>query len=126
MSEHMGFTSAAVHPDNVVSTMSGGEKQGVAITRALYFDAQLVVLDEPTMGLSLSETKKTLDFVHGIKAAGKSAIFIDHNIFHVYPVVDRLYVLDRGRVAGMFNKSEISIENLIDRLHRVARSGSID
>ena len=47
MSEHMGFTSAAVHPDNVVMTMSGGEKQGGAITRALYFDAELVVLDEP-------------------------------------------------------------------------------
>src|SRR5215467_2645938 len=126
MSEHMGFTSAAVHPDNVVSTMSGGEKQGVAITRALYFDAQLVVLDEPTMGLSLSETKKTLDFVQGIKKAGKSAIFIDHNIFHVYPVVDRLYILDRGRVAGTFNKSEITIDDLIERMHRVARSGSID
>ena len=125
MSEHMGFTSAAVHPDNVVSTMSGGEKQGVAITRALYFDAQLVVLDEPTMGLSLTETKKTLDFVQGIKHAGKSAIFIDHNIFHVYPVVDRLYILDRGRVAGTFSKSEITIDDLIERMHRVARSGSI-
>ncbi|MFM8606373.1 MAG: ATP-binding cassette domain-containing protein [Hyphomicrobiales bacterium] len=126
MSQHMGFTSAAVHPDNVVTTMSGGEKQGVAITRALYFDAKLVILDEPTMGLSLSETKKTLDFVEGIKKAGKSAIFIDHNIFHVYPVVDRLYVLDRGRVAGIYRKSEISMDELIERLYRVARSGSID
>jgi simple sugar transport system ATP-binding protein len=126
MSEHMGFTSAAVHPDNVVMTMSGGEKQGVAITRALYFDAKLVVLDEPTMGLSLSETKKTLDFVHGIKTAGRSAIFIDHNIFHVYPVVDRLYVLDRGKVAGVFNKSEITMEQLIERLYHVARTGTID
>src|SRR5439155_5229061 len=89
MSEHMGFTSAAVHPENVVATMSGGEKQGVAITRALYFDAQLVILDEPTMGLSLSETNKTLEFVKGIKEAGKSAIFIDHNVSHVYPLVDR-------------------------------------
>lgn len=126
MSEHMGFTSAAVHPDNVVTTMSGGEKQGVAITRALYFDAELVILDEPTMGLSLTETKKTLDFVGNIKKAGKSAIFIDHNIFHVYPVVDRLYVLDRGKVAGVFAKSEISMDELIDRLYRVARSGSLE
>lgn len=125
MSEHMGFTSAAVHPDNVVATMSGGEKQGVAITRALYFDAELVILDEPTMGLSLTETKKTLDFVGNIKKAGKSAIFIDHNIFHVYPVVDRLYVLDRGKVAGVYDKSEITMEELIDRLYRVARSGSL-
>ena len=126
MSEHMGFTSAAVHPDNVVTTMSGGEKQGVAITRALYFDAELVILDEPTMGLSLTETKKTLDFVGNIKKAGKSAIFIDHNIFHVYPVVDRLYVLDRGKVAGVYAKSEITMDDLIDRLYRVARSGSME
>src|SRR5215470_10660641 len=123
MSEHMGFTSAAVHPDNVVTTMSGGEKQGVAITRALYFDAQLVILDEPTMGLSLTETRKTLDFVSGIKKAGKSAIFIDHNIFHVYPVVDRLYVLDRGKVAGVYTKNDVTMEELIDRLYRVAKTG---
>ena len=65
MSQHMGFTSAAVHPDNIVTTMSGGEKQGVAITRALYFDARLVILDEPTMGLSLSETKEDARFRGG-------------------------------------------------------------
>jgi len=126
MSEHMGFTSAAVHPDNVVTTMSGGEKQGVAITRALHFDAELVILDEPTMGLSLSETKKTLEFVADIKRAGKSAIFIDHNIFHVYPIVDRLYVLDRGKVAGVYSKNEITMDELIDRLYRVARTGSLE
>jgi len=126
MSEHMGFTSAAVHPDNIVTTMSGGEKQGVAITRALYFEAELIILDEPTMGLSLTETKKTLEFVNNIKKAGKSAIFIDHNIFHVYPVIDRLYVLDRGRVAGVYDKHEISMDELIDRLYRVAQSGSLE
>ena len=125
MSEHMGFTSAAVHPDNVVTTMSGGEKQGVAITRALYFDAELVILDEPTMGLSLTETKKTLDFVSNIKKAGKSAIFIDHNIFHVYPVVDRLYVLDRGKVAGVYDKTQITMDQLIERLYHVARTGTL-
>ncbi|MEM1288936.1 MAG: ATP-binding cassette domain-containing protein [Pseudomonadota bacterium] len=126
MSEHMGFTSAAVHPDNVVSTMSGGEKQGVAITRALYFDANLVILDEPTMGLSLTETKKTLEFVKSIKKAGKSAIFIDHNIFHVYPVVDRLFVLDRGKVVGVYEKSEITMDELIEQLYHVARTGSLN
>ncbi|MBU1174115.1 MAG: ATP-binding cassette domain-containing protein [Alphaproteobacteria bacterium] len=126
MSQHMGFTSAAVHPDNIVMTMSGGEKQGVAITRALYFDAQLVILDEPTVGLSLTETRKTLDFISSIKTAGKSAIFIDHNIFHVYPVVDRLYVLDRGKIAGLYDKSDISMDDLIDRLYRVARTGSLE
>lgn len=125
MSEHMGFTSTAVHPDNAVQTMSGGEKQGVAITRALYFDAELVILDEPTVGLSLSETKKTLDFIQNIKKSGRSAIFIDHNIFHIYPSVDRMIVLDRGKVAGNYKKSEITMDELIESMYRVARTGSI-
>jgi simple sugar transport system ATP-binding protein len=125
MSEHMGFTSTAVHPDNAVQTMSGGEKQGVAITRALYFEAELVILDEPTVGLSLSETKKTLDFVQNIKKSGRSAIFIDHNIFHIYPDVDRMIVLDRGKVAGNYKKSEITMDELVESMYRVARTGSI-
>ena len=125
MSEHMGFTSTAVHPDNTVLTMSGGEKQGVAITRALHFEAELVILDEPTGGLSLSETRKTLDFIQNIKASGRSAIFIDHNIFHIYPAVDRMIVLDRGKVAGNYKKSEITMDELIESMYRVARTGNM-
>ncbi len=122
----MGFTSSAVSPDSVVQTFSGGERQGVAITRALYFKAELIILDEPTMGLSLSETRKCLDFVAGIRSAGKSAIFIDHNIFHVYPVADRIVVLDRGAVAGQFMKNELTLQELIDRLYLVAQTGSLN
>ncbi len=125
MQEHMGFTSSAITPESPVKTMSGGERQGVAITRALYFQAELIILDEPTMGLSLSETKKALDFVEGIKRAGKACIFIDHNIFHVYPVVDRIVVLDRGTVAGQFMKGELTLEQLIDRLYLVAKTGDL-
>jgi len=126
MNTAMGFTSAAVTPESVVGTFSGGERQGVAITRALYFQAELIILDEPTMGLSLSETKKCLDFVAGIKQAGKAAIFIDHNIVHVYPVADRIVVLDRGTVAGQFMKGELAFDELIDRLTRLARTGSLE
>jgi simple sugar transport system ATP-binding protein len=126
MQTAMGFTSAAVTPESVVQTFSGGERQGVAITRALYFEAELIILDEPTMGLSLSETKKCLDFVAGIKSAGKSAIFIDHNIFHVYPVADRIVVLDRGRIAGQFMKGELTLDQLIERLQLVAQTGSLE
>lgn len=125
MQTAMGFTSAAVTPDSIVKTFSGGERQGVAITRALYFKAELIVLDEPTMGLSVSETKKCLEFVEGIKKAGKSAIFIDHNIFHVYPVADRIVVLDRGAVAGQFMKAELTLAELMNRLYRVAQTGSL-
>jgi simple sugar transport system ATP-binding protein len=122
----MGFTSSAVTPDTTVKHMSGGERQGVAISRALHFRAELLVLDEPTMGLSLAETAKVLDFVGDIKAAGKACLFIDHNIFHVHPVVDRIVVVDRGRVAGQFLKGELSLDELVLRLRRVAETGSLE
>jgi simple sugar transport system ATP-binding protein len=126
MTQMMGFTSTAVTPDTAVKTMSGGERQGIAITRALYFHAELIILDEPTMGLSLSETKKVLNFVGEIKKAGKSCIFIDHNIFHVYPIADRIVVLDRGKVAGQFLKGDLTLEELIERLYLVAHTGSLE
>lgn len=122
----MGFTSAAVAPESVVRTFSGGEKQGVAIVRALHFEAELIVLDEPTMGLSLSETRKLLEFVRHAKEANKSSVFIDHNVFHVYSVADRIVVLDRGKVAGEFLTSEITLDQLVDKMYRVAQTGSMD
>jgi simple sugar transport system ATP-binding protein len=126
MVELMGFTSTAVSPDSVVKTMSGGERQGVAIARALYFEAELIILDEPTMSLSLSETKKVLEFVEQITKAGKSCIFIDHNVYHVYPVADRIVILDRGHIAGQFLKKDISLEDLVERLYLVARTGKLN
>lgn len=126
MRESMGFTSTAVGPDSMVKTFSGGEKQGVAIVRALYFDAEIIILDEPTMGLALSETQKLLNFVQRVKDQGKSAIFIDHNIFHVYEVASRIVVLDRGAVAGTFLTAEITLNDLMDKMRQVAHTGSID
>jgi len=126
MTQSMGFTSSAVNPESRVGTFSGGEKQGVAIVRALYFDAELIILDEPTMGLSLKETARMIKFVRGIKEAGKSAIFIDHNVVHVYNVADRVVVLDRGRVAGQFSTQDISLDTLMEKMILVAETGSIN
>jgi simple sugar transport system ATP-binding protein len=126
MTRSMGFTSTAVTPESAIRTFSGGEKQGVAIVRALYFDADIIILDEPTMGLSLKETRRLLDFVRSIKEAGKSAVFIDHNVFHVYSVADRVVVLDRGRVAGEFETRDITLDELMDKMYRVAETGSLD
>ncbi|MFL7893421.1 MAG: ATP-binding cassette domain-containing protein [Anaerolineales bacterium] len=126
MIQSMGFTSSAVSPDSAVGTFSGGEKQGVAIVRALYFDADIIILDEPTMGLSLKETRRLLDFVRGIKEAGKAAIFIDHNIFHVYSVADRVVVIDRGKVAGEFMTKDISLDDLMEKMYRVAETGVLE
>jgi len=126
MTQSMGFTSSAVTPNSPVRTFSGGEKQGVAIVRALYFDADIIILDEPTMGLSLKETRRLINFVKGIKDAGKAAIFIDHNIFHVYSVADRVVVIDRGKVAGEFMTKDISLDDLMEKMYRVAETGSMN
>jgi simple sugar transport system ATP-binding protein len=124
MGESMGFTSAVLTPNTVVKGLSGGERQGLAIVRALHFQAEIIILDEPTMGLSLKETEKLVRFVEGIRAAGKSAIFIDHNIFHVYSVSDRIVVLDRGHVAGQFPTSRYSLNELMDIMREVAVTGT--
>ncbi|HJW90927.1 MAG TPA: ATP-binding cassette domain-containing protein, partial [Anaerolineales bacterium] len=126
MTESMGFTSKAVNPQSRVGTFSGGERQGVAIVRALYFDAEIIILDEPTMGLSLKETDKLVKFVRDIKKAGKSAIFIDHNILHVYNVADRVVVIDRGRIAGEFLTKDINLDTLMEKMIRVAETGSFE
>jgi simple sugar transport system ATP-binding protein len=126
MNQSMGFTSSAVYPDSRVGTFSGGEKQGVAIVRALYFDAEIIILDEPTMGLSLKETAKLVNFVRDIKKAGKSAVFIDHNVVHVYNVADRIVVIDRGRIAGQFLTKNITLDMLMEKMIRVAETGSLD
>jgi simple sugar transport system ATP-binding protein len=125
MLQSMGFTSGAVTPDSEIRNFSGGEKQGVAIVRALYFQADLIILDEPTMGLSLQETRKLIEFVRGIKRAGKSAVFIDHNVFHVYSVADRVVVLDRGRVAGEFLTKDITLNELTEKMYAVAETGQL-
>lgn len=124
--EHMGFTSKAITTDSMVLSLSGGEKQGVAIGRALYFEADLIILDEPTMGLSLSETRKVLDFVGNIKGKGKSAIFISHNIYYIYPVADRFVILDRGKIAGKFLKKDISQDDLVEKMVQLAQTGELN
>jgi simple sugar transport system ATP-binding protein len=78
------------------------------------------------MGLSLKESAKLVNFVKGIKQAGKSAIFIDHNIFHVYNVADRVVVIDRGKVAGEFSTKSIGVNELMEKMVRIAETGSLD
>lgn len=123
--EEMGFTSSVISVDSDCSGLSGGEKQGIAISRALYFDADLIIMDEPTMGLSLSETEKVLNFVKDIKGKGKSCIFISHNILHIYDVADRFVIMDRGKIAANFVKEEISMDELSDKMKILAKTGHI-
>jgi len=122
---HMGLTSKAINADSTVGGLSGGEKQSVAFARALYFDADLIILDEPTMGLAIKETERVLDFVKALPEKGKSAVFIDHNILHVYDAATRFVILDRGRIVGQFRKDEISQKELIERMIELHNQGQI-
>jgi len=124
MRTRMGLTSQAITVDSEVVNLSGGEKQGVAIARALYFDADLIILDEPTMGLSITETDRVLKFTRSIREQGKSAIFIDHNIFHVYDVADRFVIIDRGSIAKRLLKAEVTREKLIETMVELHESGA--
>src|SRR5258708_21840503 len=80
-----------------ISSLSGGERQAVAIARAMHFDSDLIILDEPTNNLGVDETKGVLRFVRSARDSGHSCIFIAHNIYHVFQVVDRIVVLRRGK-----------------------------
>ena len=101
-------------PETVVEELSGGERQGVTIARAMYFKTKVLILDEPTNHLSIKETNKVLGWVEGLKAQGITSIFITHNLHHVYPIADRLCVLSRGEKTAEMPKSETSIEGLTD------------
>ncbi len=83
-----------------ISSLSGGERQAVAIARAMHFDSELIILDEPTNNLGVAETHGVLQFVRNARDSGHSCIFIAHNIHHVFQVVDRIVVMRRGRVVA--------------------------
>ena len=104
----IGFTSKLINADSPVGNLSGGERQGVAIARAIYNNAELIILDEPTNALSLNETEKVFDFVKNVKKSNRSVLFIGHNIFHVYDISDRFVILDRGEVVHQLTKSDVS------------------
>lgn len=89
-----------IPPTTPISALSGGERQAVAIARAMYFDSDLIILDEPTNNLGVEETQGVLRFVRNARNSGHSVILIAHNIYHVFQVVDRIIVLRRGEVVA--------------------------
>jgi simple sugar transport system ATP-binding protein len=108
----IGVRGAGIDADSPVQNLSGGERQGIAIGRAMHFDADLVVLDEPTVALAIKEVQKVLDFVRSIKARGRACVYIEHNLAHVHELADKLVILDRGEVAGTFKQGEITLSEL--------------
>jgi len=95
-----------------VATLSGGERQSVAIARAIHFGAKVLILDEPTSALGVKQAAIVLRYIAHAKEQGLGIIFISHNVYHAHPIGDRFTVLERGRSIGTFKKDEISIEEL--------------
>ncbi len=112
------------NPDQVVGELSGGQKQAVAIVRAIHFKARLLLLDEPTNALSVKESQQVMAFVKGLRDEGISSIFVTHNLFHVYSIADRFVILNRGIKVGDYRKSEISIEKLEEIIVAGAERGA--
>lgn len=104
-----------VHDANqLVGTLSGGERQALAIARALHFGARVLVLDEPTAALGVRESATVLKLIHTVRQRGVAVVFITHNAYHAYSVGDRFVVLRRGEMLANFSKADKSIGEVIE------------
>lgn len=103
-------------PDAYAASLSGGERQSIAIARAMHFGALLLLLDEPTAALSVKETRKVHAAIDSARSRGLGVILIDHNMAHVSPIADRIVVLQHGQVAAVVRRGERTIEQLNDIL----------
>jgi simple sugar transport system ATP-binding protein len=100
-------------PDQPVGTLSGGERQSVAIARAVYFGARVLILDEPTSALGVKQAGVVLKYILQARERGVAVIFITHNPHHAYPVGDRFVILNRGQSLGAYEKTEIDRQELV-------------
>ncbi len=116
LKEEIGFRGVGIDAESTVSQLSGGERQGIAIGRAMHFNADLIILDEPTVALAVAEVRKVLDFVRSIKTSGRACIYIEHNLVHVHEVADRLVVLDRGRIVADISPRDMTVPELTEFL----------
>jgi D-xylose transport system ATP-binding protein len=96
-----------------VRTLSGGQRQCVGIARSVYFNARLIILDEPTAALGVEETKKVLELVKEMRSQGHSIVMISHNLAHVFELCDRISVMKTGIVAGSRHISETSRDEIL-------------
>lgn len=104
--------------DEPLLSLSGGERQSIAIARAVHFSGKLLILDEPTSHLSIKEADKVLHYIKEARGRGLSVVFITHNVHHVYPVADRFTILSHGESIGEFMRGKISKEEITDLIVR--------
>jgi len=117
----IGYTSKVWTPSSSVNKLSGGERQGVAISRAILFQSQLVMLDEPTTAMALSEAGEVMEFIRNLKREGKSVIFISHNPWDAHAVADRFVIMDRGKVVFDGPKGDMTADQFVSHLHNFAK-----
>jgi len=122
MFDIIGFRGAGITAESKANKLSGGERQGIAIGRAMYFDADLIVLDEPTSALSLKEVQKVLNFVRKIKESGRACIYISHILSDVYEISDKFIILDRGKVVATIKKIEVTLKKLSEFMLKYAHA----
>ena len=103
-------------PTQAVGTLSGGERQCVAIARAVYFGAKVLILDEPTSALGVKQASVVLKYVAQARARGLGVIFITHNVHHAWAVGDKFTVLNRGKTLGTHTKTSITREELLNMM----------
>jgi simple sugar transport system ATP-binding protein len=101
--------SKAIDPDTPISSLSGGERQAIAIARAMFFESDLIIMDEPTNNLGVEEADGVMRFIREAKDGGHSCLLISHNIHHVFQVVDRVVVLRLGLKVGDLERSQTSV-----------------
>jgi simple sugar transport system ATP-binding protein len=103
-------------PDALLGELSGGQRQGVAIARAMHFKSRVLILDEPTNHLSVKETSKVLGFVRSLPAQGVTGILISHNLHHVFQSCDRIVVMARGKIVFDRPVAETNVDEVSDAL----------
>ena len=102
--------------NQMVGTMSGGEKQCLAIARAIHFGAKVLILDEPTAALGVKQSANVLKLIATARARGISVIFITHNVNHAYPIADSFTLLNRGKSLGTYLKQDVSKDEVLDMM----------
>ncbi|CAG35107.1 related to sugar ABC transporter, ATP-binding protein [Desulfotalea psychrophila LSv54] len=120
LKESIGLKGVGISADALVGTLSGGERQGLAISRAMHFNAALTILDEPTTALAVKEVRRVLDYIRAIPKQGKSALFVSHNLHHIHEIADRFLFVSHGSIVHQCRKKEMSVSELFEKLDQIS------